>query len=449
MSIFKNKKAVFSAAAILSIVGLIWFAVAHWPVSADVGANWPTGSKTHTLLLRPATSKESTRLVDYAPDHQTITGMRIEYRDGHTALVTYKDGRPTTITSYFAEPQPGSGNGSSNNGSGAPGAGKLVALKNLSDGLAQRQLQSVIIFKDDGKTVKAITTYQKDGSYAAIGVRDATDDFALTQYGPTGVSSIAVYSGSDGSLKSEQGFRDDGTVATSFVTQNTGGPAATETFFDSAGNKTKVILFNSDDDIVINEFAADGKTVVSKTAFSYNGVTVTSYDATGNTPVLERNYVDDTHINVRYFDKDGNATIKQLWVKLDTTQVKPDQVGVVNDGFVLSEVYEYHSDGTSTKVDVTFYPGGKTVQDYMMRPTTDYRPSTDQHFRADGSLDSTDVCPPEGPTWTDCTTTKMPDGPNKVRATVPAGYYKVTPLLPAPAAQKPTIPALPLTVDLS
>ncbi len=153
--------------------------------------------------------------------------------------------------------------------------------------------------------------------------------------------------------------------------------------------------------------------------------------------------------NVRYFDKSGNATMKQLWVKLDTTQVPADLVGVVNDGFVLNEVYVYHSDGSSTKVDVTFYPGGKLVKEYDSRPTTEYRPSNAQHFREDGSLDYTDNCPSDANgAWVECTNTKMPDGPNKVRAKVSESYSKTTPLLPAPAVQKPTIPALPLTVDL-
>ncbi len=81
-----------------------------------------------------------------------------------------------------------------------------------------------------------------------------------------------------------------------FYTGNTDGAQAKETFFDAAGNKTKEILFNSDYDVAINEFAADGKTIVSKTSFGYSGVKVTTFDATGNTPVLEREYVDDTHI---------------------------------------------------------------------------------------------------------------------------------------------------------
>jgi hypothetical protein len=396
-------------------------------------------------LLRPANSKESTRLVDFAPDRQTITGMRIEYRDGRTALVSYQHGLPTAITQYYAEPTDAKTNA-------ADKAQALVALKNLSDGLSARQLQSVIEIKADGKTVKSLTNYSQDGNLAAVGVRDAADDFVVTLYGTsgsTGVAGIAVFNGADGSLKSEQDFRDDGTVASSFTTQNTGGPAAKETIFDAAGNKTKEVLFNSESDVVINEFAADGKTITTKTSFGYSGVTVTTFDATGTNPTSERSYPDDTHIAVRYFDSKGTAYMKQIWVKLDTTAVPADRVGVVNDGFVLSEVYEYHSDGTSTKVDVTFYPGGKIVKEYETKPTTDYRPSVDQHFRDDGSLDSTETCGAESDEWTPCVTTKAPDGPNKIRATVPASYYKVSPLLPAPTVQKPTIPNMPLTVDLS
>jgi hypothetical protein len=309
-----------------------------------------------------------------------------------------------------------------------------------------------MVLKADGKTIKSLTTYGPDGNFAAVGVRDAADDFAVTLYGgqgSTGVSGLAVFNGTDGTLKSEQDFRDDGTVSSSFTTQNTGGAEAKETFFDAAGNKTKEVLFNGDNDVAINEFASDGKTIVAKTSFGYSGVTVTSYDATGTHEVSERNYADDTHINVTYFDKDGNATIKQQWVKLDTIAVPADRVGLVNDGFVLNEVYEYHTDGRSTKVDVTFYPGGKIVKEYESKPTTDYRPSVDQNFREDGSLDHTTTCGPEGPTWTDCGTETMPAGPNAVRSTkVPASYYTVSPLLPAPTAQKPTIPNFPLTVDL-
>jgi hypothetical protein len=440
MSISKSKKVVLATIAVFSIVGLIWFALAHLPSTGSVFASWPTKS-THTLLMRPADSKESSRLVDFAPDQQTITAMRIEYRDGRTALVTYENGQPTAINTYFAEAQPTAQ-------TPADTIKALQALRHLSDGLATRQLQSLIVFKADGKTIKSLTSYRQDGNYAAVGVRDSADDFAVTIYGngTTGVSGLAVFSGTDGSLKSEQDFRDDGTIQSSFTTQDTGGSGAKETFFDASGNKTKEVLFDGDN-VSINEFAADGKTVVAKTSFGYSGVTVTSYDATGTQVTEERNYVDSTHISVRYFDNAGNATMKQIWIKADPA-IPADQVGVVNDGFYLDEVYEYHSDGSSTKVDVSFYPGGKIVKEYLTRSTTSYRPSVDQHFRADGSLDYTETCGDEGDSWTPCNTTKMPDGPNKTRVNVPASYSKVTPLLPAPTVQKPTIPNMPLTVDL-
>jgi len=440
MSLFKNKKIVLATIAVFSIVGLIWFALAYTPVTRYVDARWPTKSKDHTLMVRPADSKESTRLVDFAPDQKTIIGMRIEYRDGHTSLVSYQNGVPTAIKQYAPDTTQPNNEGT---------AKVLVSLKSLSDGLSARQLQSVIELKADGITIKSLTSYGPGGSLSAIGVRDSNDDFAVTLYGQgaNGVAGIAVFSGTDGTLKSEQDFRDDGTVASSFTTQNTGGADGKETDFDADGHKTKEVLY-SGSDVIINEFAADGKTIVAKTSFGYSGVTVTSFDASGTKEVSERNYADDTHINVRYFDKDGNAYMKQMWVKLDTTAVPADRVGVVNDGFVLDEVYEYHTDGTSTKVDVNFYPGGKIVKEYVTKPGPEYRPSTDQSFREDGSLDKTETCGPEGDSWTPCTTTTMPDGPNKVRATIPASYSKVTPLLPAPTVKKPTIPNFPLTVDL-
>ncbi len=182
-------------------------------------------------------------------------------------------------------------------------------LKKLSDGLDQRKLQTVIVLKADGKTIKALTTYNEDGSYAAIGVRDSSDDFAVTIYGSgsTGVAGLAVFSGTDGTLKSEQDFNDDGTVKSSFTTGNTDGAQAKETFFDAAGNKTKEILFNSDFTMYfINEFAADDRLIVSKTSFGYSGVKSPPLNATAIRPCSSVS-MSTTHINVRYFDKSGNA----------------------------------------------------------------------------------------------------------------------------------------------
>jgi len=443
MFLLKNKKIVIATIAVFAVLGLTWLALSHLPLKGNVDVRWPAKSQNHTLLLRPASSAESTRLVDYAPDHITITGMRIEYRDGRTALVKYQDGKPVSIDEYFADDtkaDPGS----------ADKTNQLASLKLLNDGLSTRHLHSVTLLKDDGKTIKSLTMYNTTGGLAAVGVRDADDDLALTLYGgsgSSGIASVAVFDGSSGALKFEQDFRADGSLASTYTTQLAGGPQAKKTEFGANGNKTREIVYNSSDDIAISDYAADGQTLVSKTSFGYTGITVTSYDDSGR-PASERTFVDDTHISVRFFGKDGTATFKQNWVKLDTSAVPADRVGVVNDGFVLDEVWEFHNDGVSSKMDVNFFPGGKVVKEVDTRPTADYRPSLNQHFRDDGSLDYTDDCPPPSGGWT-CKSTKMPDGPNKVRATLPAESLKVIPLLPAPSAQKPTAPTMNLSIDLS
>ncbi|MBS2005531.1 MAG: hypothetical protein JST01_00730 [Cyanobacteria bacterium SZAS TMP-1] len=439
MSSLKSKKVALWAITGIAVVSLIWL-FTHLPVTGSVDVHWPTKSQTHTLLLRPAGSSESTRLIDYAPDQTTITGMRIEYRDGRTALVSYQGGKPAAMQEYFPDPTA--------TGQADDTAKLATSLKKLSDGLSARQLSSKIEFKKDGWTIKTITTYSMDGNYASVAVRDAADDFVLTVYGAngaTGVASVAVYDGKSGALKSRQDFNPDGTVAASFTATNAWG-GAKQVYFDSIGNKSREILYNSRYDVAIKEYAPDGKTLVKMTSYGYYGVTVTEYDSTGTKAVIERNFNDDSsRISVRYFDSRGTATMKQIWVKLDSATMPADRVEVVNDGYVIQEVYEYHTDGSSTKVDVTFYPGGKVVREYETRPTTDYRPSKDQFFREDGSLDHTNDC--LAGTWT-CNTTTMPAGPNVIRPRVPVGYYKVVPLLPLPSLEKPQVPTMKVNLDL-
>ncbi|MBU6453062.1 MAG: hypothetical protein KGS72_14855 [Cyanobacteria bacterium REEB67] len=411
---------------------------AHFSRTSTFDVRWPAHSPSHTMLLRPASSPESIRLVDYAADQLTITGMRIEYRDGSTALVTYDRGRPVAVRSFFAEPAT----------AGAGAVATVSTLRKLSDGLAARKLKSVIEFKRDGLTIKSMVSYHNDGSIESVGVRDGADDYSVTVYGDSGVSGIAriaVYDGTSGALKSEQVFRADGTVASSFVSTSSGySTEAKQTFFDASGTRTSEIVFDGTYDISINEYAADGKTLKQKTAFGYSSTVVTSYDAAGTNPVIERTFIDDTHISVRYFGADGKATLQQRWVKVDSN-LTPGQIGVTSDGFYLTEAYEFHADGVSVKNDVSFYPGGKVVSTFENRPTIDWRPRTIKHYREDGTLDSTDECSASSYT---CNTVKAVAAAASERAHVPAHFFKVVPLLPAPAATKPQVPTVNLTFDL-
>jgi len=438
MSLLNAKKIAPWAIAGIVVVGLIWL-FTHWPVTGSVDVRWPTKSATHTLLLRPADSKESTRLIDYAADQTTITGMRIEFRDGTTALISYQNGKPTVIRQYYPDPAAKDADTT-----------KLVStLKTLADGLNARALKTNVELKDDGVTIKTLTTYDTAGHYASVAVRDANNDFAVTEYGANGgngIASVALYDGTTGMLKSRQDFNADGSLASTYAQTNSWGNAK-QTFFDKSGNKTRDLTFNGRWDVVMNEYTVDGK-LTKTTDFGYSGVTITEFDATGTKKLIERAYNGDaSSVTVRYFDDKGTATMKQNWEKLDSAKMPADRVQIVNDGYVLHEVYELHTDGYSAKTDITFYPGGKVVKEVETRPTTDYRPMKDQFFREDGSLDYTNDCPASSVSW-NCQTTKMPAGPNSVRVKVPSSFYRVTPLLPLPSMDKPEIPTFPVKINL-
>ena len=293
---------------------------------------------------------------------------------------------------------------------------------------------------------------------ASVAVRNGSDDMVVTAYnadssgpGLSGVSRVATYDGSTGRLKAEQVFRSDGSVESAFVTTADGWSTESKrTFFDVDGLKTKENIFKGDYDTSTVEYAADGKTVKQKTSYNYSDVTVTTYDATGLVAVLERVYYSNSRISVRYFGADGKAVLQQRWVKVDSTDapaVAPNALGVINDGYYLSEAYEFHSDGTSVKLDVNFYPGGKIVKDIETRPTPNWQPRTIQHFRDDGTLDSTDDCPLI-PGMYSCNTTKATGAAVSLRAHAPAGFFRITPLLPVPSLDKPVIPKMPLRIDL-
>jgi hypothetical protein len=447
MSLFKNPKLIYRVLALIVLATVVYFASTHHLRDSAVDVTWPARSQSHTMLLRPASSPESVRMIDYAKDQVTVTAMRIEYRDGSTALVKYQSGLPTSIRSFYPEAKPA-----------VQGPQPVSALKNLGDGLDSRKLQTLVEIKADGYSLKSIVSFASDGNIKSVAVRNGSDDVVVTAYsadssgpGVSGVSKVSTYDGTSGQLKAEQVFRSDGSVESSFVT--TSDAWSTEgkrTFFDASGLKVKEDVFKGDYDTSTVEYAADGKTIKQKTSYNYSDVTVTTYDATGLIPVLERVYYNTSRVSVRYFGPDGKAVLQQRWVKLDSSDALPvdaAQVGVLNDGYYLSEAYEFHPDGVSVKLDINFYPGGKTVKDIESRPTMNWQPRSIQHFREDGTLDSTDNCPAMTGLFT-CNSVKATGAALTERGHAPAGFFKITPLLPVPSLDKPKIPKLPLRIDL-
>jgi len=138
--------------------GLVWFALAHLPVKGTVTAVWPTKSKPTpyccVLQLPGKHEASSTTARIIRPSPACVSNIAT----ATTALVSYQNGQPTNISTYFAVPQAAPQ-------APADTAKALVALKNLNDGLASRQLQTVIVLKADGKTIKSLTSYGQDGSY--------------------------------------------------------------------------------------------------------------------------------------------------------------------------------------------------------------------------------------------------------------------------------------------
>ena len=448
MSLFKNPKVFYRALALIVLAAVVYLATTnHLRESAVDDVRWPTHSHSHTMLLRPASSPESMRMIDYAKDQITVTSMRIEYRDGSTALVKYEVGLPTSMRLFYADTTPV-----------AQGPQPVTVLKNLSDGLNTRKLKTLVEFKADGNTIKSIVTFADAGNILSVAVRNGSDDMVVTTYntdssgvGVGGASRLSTYDGSTGKLKAEQVFRTDGSVESSFVTTSDAWSTESKrTFFDADGLKVKENVFKGDYDTSILEYAADGKTVKQKTSFNYSDVTVTTYDATGLVPVLERVYYSNSGISVRYFGADGKAVLQQRWVKADSSDapaIAAANLGVLNGGYYLSEAYEFHPDGVSVRLDVNFYPGGKIVKDIESRPTPNWQPRSIQHFREDGTLDSTDNCPATPGSYS-CNTVKATGAALNERGHAAAGFFRMTPLLPVPNLDKPVVPKMPLHIDL-
>lgn len=393
-------------------------------------------SQAPTVVLKDGQYGEQVRLVQYAPDKRTRVSMRIERFDGGSATVEFgSNGKATKLTEYYPVPTPPAA---------APGASQNKESTDVVDPLKQalndRTVLRETLFKSDGSSVAAQTAYRPDGSLKEVAVRTAEDDLLVTVYrdDKNGVESIQVFDKTTGLIKSERVFNVDGTIASVLAKDSTNYYSkAKQDFFGSDGKRTRNVLFTNWD-VTVTDYAADGVTVKQTVQYGSSEVIVLIYDSTTGKKQLERRYNTSTKaVQITYYNAAGTATTVQRWVVLDPA-VPTDFIGAVNDGYVLSEVADMHTDGLAAKKIIRYYPGGKVVGQVEIRPTMAWTNRTMKTYRPDGSLDKV-----EEYYWSQVTKTVVsPPGPNSDREVVPADWTKPTKLFPDPAFDLAATPKL-------
>jgi hypothetical protein len=401
-------------------------------------------SEAPTVVLKDGQFGEQVRLVQYAADKRTRVSMRIERYDGGSATVEFgTNGKAAKLTEYYpvptpAAPAPGADSTQQSGADSTKESGEVVDP--LKDTLVTRTIMRETLFKSDGSSVASQTAYRTDGSLKEVAVRTAEDNLLVTVYreDKNGVERIQVFDKTTGLLKNERVFNADGTVA-SLLTEDKSNyySKATQDFFGSDGKRTRNVLFTNWD-VTVTDYAADGVTLKQSIQYSSGDIIVIAYDTTSGKKQLERRYNPTSKaIQVTYYDAAGTSVLVQRWVVLDPT-IPVDRVGAVNDGYVLSEVADMHSDGLASKRIIRYYPGGKVVGQVEIRPTMAWTNRTMKTYRPDGSLDKV-----EEYYWSQVTkTVTSPPGPNSDREVVPADWTKPTKLFPAPAFDKSDAPKL-------
>jgi hypothetical protein len=427
----KTKRLAIGAAVVLLLVAVVKL-VTLIPSGGSTNVSFPQRSESPTVVLKEDKFGEKLRLVQYAPDKKTRVSMRIERNDGGAARVDFgAGGKAVRMTEFYPAPQPDPA---------AKADGKPQQIVNpLADTLVNRTVMRVTDFAKDGESVALQNTYLPNGTLKEVAVITGEGNLLVTVYrdDQSGVERIQTFDKTTGVIKTERVFNEDGTIASSLSDQNVNYYTnAVQKNFNADGKVVRKVEFTSYD-VTISDYSADGATLTQKTVYSYGDIIVTSYDTTGKRTLERRYNTTNGTIQVGYFSNE-KQTFAQRWVKLDTTTVTPDRIGVVNQGYVISELAEYHSDGYTPKRQMVFYPGGKLVKAAELRPTQAWSPRFVKYYREDGSLDKTDEME-----WSFVKkSTPMPAGPNDVRESIPADYLRVTPLFPGPAMDKSDMPVL-------
>lgn len=425
----------------LGIIGLTNFLPTLFPPNPL--PTFPTTGTTHTVFLKPTQSGESLRLVDQTADGRTL-GMRIEYKDGSTAVVTYTaGGRPSNMKEYFALSPADQ----------AKMAAVPAVVLSLDYGLKGRKLYRVTDFDKDGQTIKSQTVYRMSGSVKESAVLSVDGDLVVSSYfdNRSGVERIQVFAKGNGKLKGEQVFRPDGgSLASVLTTEGIGSADARLDYFNTDGKVFRSILFVSSYQTDVTDLADDGVTKLQTVSYGYNSVSVTLYDKVTGKPSIDRTFFDGGNtITVKFYDpQTTRVLVQQRWVKLDPA-IAADHVGITNQGYVLDTVTENYPNGYNTELELQFYPGGKFVKSAQSRPqSASWGTYTQRNYKeADGTLVST-----EEYEYSSVKKSVAAPAKNTDREPLPAHLTRTTPLLPIFDKSDQSAPSLPsrsLTINLN
>ena len=309
--------------------------------------------------------EEKIRVVQYAPDHVTKTGLRIEYKNNNTGEIVFR----TT----------------------GPAAGKIESVTirypakdGQTVGTVARQLRLDL----DGRTYLDDKVWRQDGLLQYSAARVSDTKYVASDFREDGTTLqrkqefVRIYSA--WKLDLEERYRPDMTVESS-VKRLDDGTVVTKKFADDNKIAVRSVLNRYESELLTEFYAADGTTLTKKTSQTSYDVTVTLYKD-GKTTAETRFYNGFSNIAATFYDETGKRLYTQKWEAKLTGDVRMD--GKIDPAKYKLTAIEYFDDWKTIKY-VSFYADGKTpdsIRTHDAKASTWYYPVTVKKFRTDGTL---------------------------------------------------------------